>query len=69
MPAVTSLRNPSLRWRHWEAVQNVMHKVFVRDENFTLGTLLEMNVSFIARYLCTELCSLCNVQKTSGSAL
>ena len=45
MPAVISLRNHALRSRHWEAVQQLMQKTFIRDKHFTLGVLLNMNVS------------------------
>ncbi|XP_028393421.1 dynein heavy chain 6, axonemal-like isoform X2 [Dendronephthya gigantea] len=44
MPAVISLRNHALRPRHWDAVQILMQRNFVRDKHFTLGVLLKMNV-------------------------
>ena len=45
MPCITSLRNPSLKSRHWEQIENIIQKSIARDKNFTLGNLLEMNVS------------------------
>ena len=47
MPCITSLRNPSLKHRHWEQIEKIIGKSIVRDKNFTLGDLLEMNVSDI----------------------
>lgn len=44
MPVITSLRNPSLRQRHWDAIQRIINKVISRDKAFTLGNLLEMNI-------------------------
>ncbi|XP_032239531.2 dynein axonemal heavy chain 6 isoform X3 [Nematostella vectensis] len=44
MPVITSLRNPALRTRHWEAVQDVIGTRLVRDKYFTLGNLLQLNV-------------------------
>ncbi|KAK7488391.1 hypothetical protein BaRGS_00020365, partial [Batillaria attramentaria] len=44
MPVITSLRNPSLRQRHWDAIQRIINKVISRDKNFTLGNLMEMNI-------------------------
>ncbi|KAL8598272.1 hypothetical protein ACOMHN_035222 [Nucella lapillus] len=44
MPVITSLRNPSLRQRHWEGIQRIINKVISRDKAFTLGNLLEMNI-------------------------
>ncbi|XP_071080158.1 dynein axonemal heavy chain 6-like [Haliotis cracherodii] len=44
MPVITSLRNPSLRARHWEIIEKIINKVIVRDKSFTLGNLLDMNI-------------------------
>ncbi|XP_041352994.1 dynein heavy chain 6, axonemal-like isoform X2 [Gigantopelta aegis] len=44
MPVITSLRNPSLRSRHWEQIQRIINKVIARDKSFTLGNLLDMNI-------------------------
>jgi hypothetical protein len=52
MPVVTSLRNPSLRARHWEVIEKIIGKVIVRDKGFTLGDLLAMNVSFPSSAVC-----------------
>lgn len=45
MPVITSLRNPSLRRRHWESIERLIQKSIAKDKAFTLGNLLEMNVS------------------------
>ena len=44
MPVITSLRNPALRPRHWEAIQNIIGTRLVRDKYFTLGHLLQLKV-------------------------
>ena len=44
VPVITSLRNPSLRLRHWEAIQNLIGTRIVRDKYFTLGNLLQLKV-------------------------
>ena len=46
MPCITSLRNPSLKARHWDQIENIIQRSIARDKHFTLGNLLEMNVSF-----------------------
>ncbi|KAK3237367.1 hypothetical protein CYMTET_52552 [Cymbomonas tetramitiformis] len=44
LPVITNLRNPALKERHWEKVQEqIGHKV-VHDETFTLGVLLSLKV-------------------------
>ena len=45
MPCITSLRNPSLKTRHWDQIERIIGRQIVRDKAFTLGNLLEMNVS------------------------
>ncbi|OWF46435.1 Dynein heavy chain 6, axonemal [Mizuhopecten yessoensis] len=44
MPVITSLRNPSLRRRHWESIERLIQKSIAKDKAFTLGNLLEMNI-------------------------
>ncbi|XP_069117336.1 dynein axonemal heavy chain 6-like isoform X3 [Argopecten irradians] len=44
MPVITSLRNPSLRRRHWENIERLIQKSIAKDKAFTLGNLLEMNI-------------------------
>lgn len=46
MPVITSLRNSSLRLRHWELIERLIGKAISRDKFFTLGSLLDMNVRF-----------------------
>ena len=43
-PTIVDLRNQSLKPRHWERIQDVIGKVVVKDETFTLGKLQELNV-------------------------
>ena len=52
MPAIISLRNHALRSRHWDAVQLLMQRTFIRDKYFTLGVLLKMNVSYSIQCIC-----------------
>ena len=47
MPIITSLRNPSLKQRHWDEIERMIGKSIVKDKTFTLGNLLEMKVRFI----------------------
>ena len=45
MPGIISLCNPSLKKRHWEAIEVVIARNFDRkDDTFTLENLLDMNV-------------------------
>ncbi|KAL5008122.1 hypothetical protein ScPMuIL_013703 [Solemya velum] len=44
MPVITSLRNPSLRQRHWDMIERLIGKSISRDKSFTLGSLLDMNI-------------------------
>lgn len=44
MPVVMCLRNPALRPRHWDRIEQIIQRTVVRDKTFTLGDLLEMNV-------------------------
>jgi dynein heavy chain, axonemal len=43
-PTIVDLRNPALKARHWEKIQECVGKTFVRDETFTLGKLQEMRI-------------------------
>jgi len=45
MPVIVSLRNPSLRPRHWLEIENLIGRQIPRGQMFTLGNLLEMKVS------------------------
>lgn len=45
MPVITSLRNQFLRKRHWQQIERLIGKSIGKDKSFTLGSLLEMNVS------------------------
>ncbi|MBN3325639.1 DYH1B protein, partial [Atractosteus spatula] len=44
LPIIVALRNPCLRPRHWEDIQYKMGRSFIKEENFTLGNLLELRV-------------------------
>jgi dynein heavy chain len=43
-PTIVDLRNPSLKARHWEKIQDSVGKVLPKYETFTLGFLLENHV-------------------------
>ena len=47
MPVITSLRNPSLKQRHYEQIETVIGRAILREKGFTLGNLLDMNVTRI----------------------
>ncbi|XP_023930267.1 dynein heavy chain 6, axonemal [Lingula anatina] len=44
MPVITSLRNPALRARHWSVIEGLIGKTIMKEKNFTLGNLLDMNI-------------------------
>lgn len=44
LPIVLDLRNPGLKQRHWDRVQEVLGVKNIRDKSFTLGNLLDLNV-------------------------
>ncbi|XP_063958044.1 dynein axonemal heavy chain 6-like isoform X2 [Lytechinus pictus] len=44
MPVITALRNPALRPRHWQEIQNLIGRAIIRDKNFTLGKFLELQL-------------------------
>lgn len=44
MPVIVSLRNPSLRARHWAEIESLIGRQIPRGESFTLGNLLEMKI-------------------------
>ncbi|KAJ3183889.1 Dynein heavy chain 6, axonemal [Geranomyces variabilis] len=41
---IVDLRNPALKGRHWEKIQDALGKALVRDETFTLDKLIELRV-------------------------
>ena len=43
MPMITNLRNPSLKTRHWETIQNIFEYVITEEEPLTLGRLVEID--------------------------
>ncbi|KAJ3093097.1 Dynein heavy chain 6, axonemal [Quaeritorhiza haematococci] len=43
-PTILDLRNPALKPRHWEKIQDAIGTFLVRDETFTLGKLMELRV-------------------------
>ena len=51
MPGIISLRNPSLKPRHWDQIENIIGKSINKNKDFTLGDLLEMNVSIVDQQL------------------
>ena len=42
LPVVSDLRNPSLKQRHWDAIERVVDYTFTEEEPFTLGLLLHI---------------------------
>ena len=44
MPVIVSLRNPSLRARHWSEIETLIGRQIPRGQAFTLGNLLEMKI-------------------------
>lgn len=45
MPCIASLRNPSLKPRHWFEIESLLEKSIVNNSKLTLGNLRDMNVS------------------------
>ncbi|KAJ3347122.1 Dynein heavy chain 6, axonemal [Entophlyctis luteolus] len=43
-PTIMDLRNPALKARHWEKIQDALGKTLIKDETFTLGRLVELRV-------------------------
>lgn len=43
-PTIVDLRNPALKARHWDKIQDATGKILVKDETFTLGKLMEMRI-------------------------
>ncbi|XRB21521.1 dynein axonemal heavy chain [Pseudoscourfieldia marina] len=43
-PCVESMRNKALKERHWTAIETIVNKPITRDENFTLGVVIEYNM-------------------------
>ncbi|KAI9095538.1 hypothetical protein DFS34DRAFT_182154 [Phlyctochytrium arcticum] len=43
-PTIVDLRNPALKPRHWEKIQDTLGKAIVRDETFTLERLIDLRV-------------------------
>ncbi|KAJ3281611.1 Dynein heavy chain 6, axonemal [Borealophlyctis nickersoniae] len=41
---IVDLRNPALKARHWEKIQDAIAKALVKDETFTLEKLMELHV-------------------------
>lgn len=41
---IVDLRNPALKQRHWEKIQDAIGKPIPKDETFTLGNLIENHV-------------------------
>ncbi|KAJ1555299.1 Dynein heavy chain 6, axonemal, partial [Nowakowskiella sp. JEL0078] len=41
---IVDLRNPALKARHWEKIQDAIGKGLVKDETFTLAKLIELRV-------------------------
>ena len=44
VPTITDLRNPALKPRHWNLIEEVIGYTFDPDSPLTLNTLIELNV-------------------------
>ena len=42
--AIVDLRNPALKSRHWDKIQDTIGKTISKEEGFTLGKLIEMRI-------------------------
>lgn len=40
---ITDLRNPTLKARHWEAIEQILDYHFTPEDPLTLGKLVEIN--------------------------
>ena len=40
---ITDLRNPTLKQRHWDIIENILDFKFTPEEPLTLGKLTEIN--------------------------
>ena len=56
MPIMTALRNPALRPRHWQEIQDLIGRHIVRDKNFTLGKFMDLQVNKKVKYLYSKVC-------------
>ncbi len=45
IPVVLALRNPDLKDRHWARINHTLGVVLERDDNLTLDTLVQLQVS------------------------
>lgn len=43
MPVITDLRNPTLKQRHWDVIEDVLNCHFSPEEPLTLGRLVHIN--------------------------
>ncbi|XP_056004113.1 dynein axonemal heavy chain 6-like isoform X1 [Ostrea edulis] len=43
LPVITDLRNPTLKARHWEAIEQILDYHFTPEDPLTLGKLVEIN--------------------------
>lgn len=43
LPMITDLRNPNLRARHWDKIEQVLKYKFTEEDPMTLGKLEEMD--------------------------
>lgn len=43
LPVITDLRNPTLKPRHWEVIEQILDYHFTPEDPLTLGKLVEIN--------------------------
>ena len=46
MPVITNLRNPALKTRHWEHIQQIFGYHFTEEEPLTLGLLNKIDAFY-----------------------
>ncbi|KAI8783320.1 dynein heavy chain 6, axonemal, partial [Biomphalaria glabrata] len=44
LQVITDMRNPHLKKRHWDLIQEALNYKFIKDEPLTLGLLIEIDV-------------------------
>ena len=43
LPVITDLRNPCLKQRHWDTIENILEYKFTPEDPLTLGRLTDIN--------------------------
>jgi len=48
---IANLRNPTLKARHWEEIEQILETEFTPEEPLTLGRLVEIDAFYVAEQL------------------